>query len=316
MRLAEPGAAVDEERVVRLRRRLGDCERGGVREAVRRADDERVERVLRVEAAALGPSRAGAGPWERRPQTAARALRRARSAAPATLSSIGRSTPTMSRIAAPIRPRKCPSIQSRVNSFGTVEHERVALEHELVDVTEPLAVRPVAQGLLEPSGNLLPEVLCRQLDLVFHRRPDPPRLRPGGQHNSGFAEGKTSRFAGCFRAAKIPPQLWTSVGETPSARIAAPSPAVDKTVDGRRRLAILTAAPRRRRGFFWQRRAFSHRHEAHLSAQRPPPQAQARLPRAHVDEGRPGDPEAAPRQGPRAPLCLVGSADRATKLHP
>src|SRR6266545_4582310 len=47
--LAEPGAAVDEERVVRLRRRLGDGQRGRVCEAVRRADHERVERVLRVE---------------------------------------------------------------------------------------------------------------------------------------------------------------------------------------------------------------------------------------------------------------------------
>ena len=53
--LAEAGAAVDEERVVRLRRRLGDGERGGVGEAVGRADDEGVEGVLRVEAAALGP---------------------------------------------------------------------------------------------------------------------------------------------------------------------------------------------------------------------------------------------------------------------
>src|SRR5579862_8462682 len=56
MRLPEPGAAVDEEWVVRLGRRLGDCECGGVREAVRRADDERVERVLRVESTALGSS--------------------------------------------------------------------------------------------------------------------------------------------------------------------------------------------------------------------------------------------------------------------
>ena len=47
--LPQPGAAVDEERVVGLRRRLRDRERGRVREAVRRADDERVEGVLRVE---------------------------------------------------------------------------------------------------------------------------------------------------------------------------------------------------------------------------------------------------------------------------
>ena len=48
--LAEPGAAVDEEGVVGLRRRLRHGERRGVREAVRRADDEEVEGVLRVQA--------------------------------------------------------------------------------------------------------------------------------------------------------------------------------------------------------------------------------------------------------------------------
>ena len=45
--LAEPGGPVDEQRVVRPGRALGDRHRGGVREAVRRADDELVERVTR-----------------------------------------------------------------------------------------------------------------------------------------------------------------------------------------------------------------------------------------------------------------------------
>ncbi len=49
VRLAEPRPAVDEQRVVGLGRRLGDRERGRVGEAVRRADDEEVEGVLRVE---------------------------------------------------------------------------------------------------------------------------------------------------------------------------------------------------------------------------------------------------------------------------
>ena len=51
--LAQPGAAVDEQRVVRLRRRLGDRDRRGVGEPVGRADDERLERVLRVEPVAV-----------------------------------------------------------------------------------------------------------------------------------------------------------------------------------------------------------------------------------------------------------------------
>jgi hypothetical protein len=57
--LSEAGAAVDEERVVGLSRRLGDCERGRVREAVRRPDDEEVEGVLRVQALAEPRRRRG-----------------------------------------------------------------------------------------------------------------------------------------------------------------------------------------------------------------------------------------------------------------
>ena len=44
--------------------------------------------------------------------------------------------------------------------------------------------------------------------------------------------------------------------------------------------------------------------EAHLPAQRPTPQAQARLSRAHVVERRTRDPEAPPREGSQAPLRL------------
>ena len=112
------------------------------------------------------------------------------------------------------------------------EHERVAVELETADVTEPLAVRPVAERLLEPPGDLLPEVLCRQLDLVLHRRPDPPRLRPGGQHNSGFDRGKIAavcrEFPSCQQSLHRCGQSW---GQLASSRIAAPSAAVDKPVD-------------------------------------------------------------------------------------
>ena len=52
MGLPKPGAAVDEERVVRLRWRFCDRQCRCVREAVRGADDEEVERVLRVQALA------------------------------------------------------------------------------------------------------------------------------------------------------------------------------------------------------------------------------------------------------------------------
>ena len=49
MRLAEPGRAADEQRVVGERRHLGDRERGAVGEPVGVADDELVEREARVE---------------------------------------------------------------------------------------------------------------------------------------------------------------------------------------------------------------------------------------------------------------------------
>ena len=53
--LPRPVCAVDEERVVGLRRRLGDRERRRVSEAVGRADHERVERVLRVDRRSVRP---------------------------------------------------------------------------------------------------------------------------------------------------------------------------------------------------------------------------------------------------------------------
>src|SRR5215831_11516371 len=60
--LAQAGVAVDEQRVIRLRGRLGDRHRGGVREAVARADDERLEGVLGVE-----PGLGGRRPGQARP---------------------------------------------------------------------------------------------------------------------------------------------------------------------------------------------------------------------------------------------------------
>ena len=49
VRLAQAGVAVDEQRVVGLGGRLGDRDGGGVREPVAAADDEGLERVLRVQ---------------------------------------------------------------------------------------------------------------------------------------------------------------------------------------------------------------------------------------------------------------------------
>ena len=60
MRLAEPDAAVNEERVVGSGRRLRDGETRGVRDLVVRPDDERFETVARIE-----PERAAGFAWRR-----------------------------------------------------------------------------------------------------------------------------------------------------------------------------------------------------------------------------------------------------------
>ncbi len=57
--LAEPDAAVDEERVVGLRGDLGDGAGGGMRELVRGADDEALEGVLGVEVGGVPVGRRG-----------------------------------------------------------------------------------------------------------------------------------------------------------------------------------------------------------------------------------------------------------------
>jgi len=90
------------------------------------------------------------------------------------------------------------------------------------------------------------------------------------------------------------------MGETRPRRTAARNVVVDKTVDDPWLywpLGSAGCAKNSRRS----RRSLSSR-EAHLPAQRPTPQAQARLPRPHVYARRAVDPQAPPREGPRAPL--------------
>ncbi len=148
--LAEPGAAVDEERVVCLCRRLGDRERGGVREPVRRPDDEVVERVLRVRAVAA----AGLG---------LRALARATGSSSRTGGSSWRtvsvtrsSRPAMSQAAARIRPRNLPSIHSRVKSFGTSTEKASSVSSPGPGLGEPGRVGRLVEGLAQARRRALP----------------------------------------------------------------------------------------------------------------------------------------------------------------
>ena len=104
----------------------------------------------------------------------------------------------------------------------------------------------------------------------------------------------------------ISPQLWTSSWEAlaEGARLRPfRRPPLRLWITGARTASSILRARRRPAASSLVDRRLAR--EAHLPAQRPPPQAQARLPRADVDARRPGDPQAPPRQGPQAALRLT-----------
>ena len=96
VRLAKSHAAVDEQRVVRARRRFGDRAARGMRELIRRPDDERVEGVARIETArertgsAISGDSSTAG--SRRPRPGRRRRRRAAPSATNSSATPGRRT--------------------------------------------------------------------------------------------------------------------------------------------------------------------------------------------------------------------------------
>jgi hypothetical protein len=140
VRLAETGAPVDEERVVRLRGRLGHRERGSVGEPVGRPDDERVEGVLRVQALdtprrrrRLVVQRRGfCGDDAHRSRFLERGGDRRFDEAPVV---------TLDPLAREIVPR--------------ANHELVVRELA-AGVSEPLRVGAIVKGLLEPRGDVGP----------------------------------------------------------------------------------------------------------------------------------------------------------------
>ena len=84
---------------------------------------------------------------------------------------------------------------------------------------------------------------------------------------------------------RLEPALWKTGGR--EALVYTPAPAARP--HGNRSCTLSSEEPQR---------------ETHLPAERSPPEAQARLSRAHVDARRPRDPQAPARQGPQAPLRL------------
>ena len=194
-----------------------------------------------------------------------------------TRSSIGRSAPVTSRIAAPIRPRKWPSIQSRVKSFGTPRTKRSSDELEARCLAEPGVVRRVVEGAPEPTGNLAPQALRSQLDLVLHPAASSSLVTRRASIAARQNRGKTARFC---RDLPAPSQSLHSCGKQwgklPHSRIAPRRAPVEKSVDELSSILAASLAPAR--GNFYCFDPFSS-HEAHLPAQRSPPQAQARLSR-------------------------------------
>ncbi len=159
VRLPQPGAAVDEQRVVRLRRRFGDRECGRVREAVRRADHEEVERVLRVDVCEL----------------ALGALRRLGRGGART----GRQRVGNGQADPPLDARRVADggldqademaldpLAREVVRDG--DRERVVRQVEALGLSEPRAVRGLIECPLEPTGDFVPQGLRSQLNLALH----------------------------------------------------------------------------------------------------------------------------------------------------
>src|SRR5262249_3893677 len=147
VRLAEPGAPVDEEGVVRLRRRFRDRERSRVREAIRRPDHERVERVLRLEAAALRPRREGSD--HGKDTGMLRPIVRGRTvlAGQAELEGMALARYVAHRRVEEAAEMSVDPVARKL--VGNGENERLTVALETLDAAEPLAVRSGVQCLSE-----------------------------------------------------------------------------------------------------------------------------------------------------------------------
>ena len=165
--LAEPGAAVDEERIVGLGRRLGYGECGRVREAVRRADHEQVERVFRVDtrrrARWVGGLARGGGGRSRLFVARANGVRalgdRELNAAlvPGHVADAGADQAEE----VPLDPLAGEVVRNR-------DREGVIAQLDAGSLGEPGVKGGLVECSSEPAGDFVPQALGRQLDLVLH----------------------------------------------------------------------------------------------------------------------------------------------------
>src|ERR671935_993016 len=229
----------------------------------------------------------------------------------ATVRRIRRSWPVASRAAAEIKPRKCPSIHSRVKSFGT----------EIASVS---------------SVSSTPSASANHVRYVVSLRA--PLSRPATSDHRLCAVSSTWRLTRLDPLLPSPPgeaehtnlRLWlTTTGGNKKARSLQAFPETHNSIprcgetftasvrmSGLRHLGVgRRCGQRSPQGLLYTgRRAFaplspSSRHtphlEADLPAERASPEAPARLPRADVDTRGARDPQAAARERAQAPLRLT-----------
>ena len=178
------------------------------------------------------------------------------------------------------------------------EDESALVEGDARRVGEPGVVRRVVEGAPEPTGNVTPQALRSQLDLVLHPAANSSLVNRNATLAGRQMGAKRSRFAGAFEPPRDPSTAVDKYGGN--------SPAPHRCAActcgqvGGRSSSILAPRAGRRTSVSPSFDLFSR--EADLPAQRTAPKAQARVSRPDVDARRTPDPEEAPAQGPRAAL--------------
>ncbi len=195
--MPRPGAAVDEQRVVRLRRRLRDRERRGVREAVRRADHEQVEGVLGVRLRAAHDATPAPAPARRR-GLARRGLLLANGQRDADVASQripGRRLQETEEVTLDPFPGEVVRDDDR---------ERVVTELATARCPEPGGVGRLVERLAESLGNVFPEARRALLGGLLHPRTAPSR-------SQGAASIAASRASLNVSATRPPPAKNSSI---------------------------------------------------------------------------------------------------------
>ena len=278
--MPRPGPAVDEERVVGLAGLLGDGQRGRVGEAVARADDELLEGVLGVQAAAAraGAGRPGAGRRRARAPSPRRRSRRVASggsrAAAAAWSRAGSGRAPRCGCGRARARRACVS-----RTAGQLERLEPDVEREVGDVARSSSrtrfqmSRAVRAQAAAPS----PRAIRRRVMREGGARTARPDALGGGRVYIGSA----ARSERIRRPRTRSPQIAENALARPRA--------VDRRGRRGERLPILPCRTPDS-GLF---------HEAHLPAKEAQARPHARIPCAHEHPRRPPRAPPPPQQGPR-----------------